>query len=141
MNGLKFSRHANMRIDGAGRSPFSPGYHASGLLLHTTSLPSKNGIGDVGPPALAWIDQLRQAGQRWWQALPLGPTGYGNSPYQPLPSFAGHEPIVNAEWLTDDLLSPAAFDWLRNLTKETNRCAVHSAGAGSPALQETEVTR
>ena len=52
---------------------FPPEYRASGLLLHVTSLPSPYGIGDVGPAAMAWIDQLRDAGQSWWQALPLGP--------------------------------------------------------------------
>jgi len=83
-------------------SVFPPGYRASGLLLHATSLPSKYGIGDVGPAALAWIDALRSAGQSWWQSLPLGPTGYGNSPYQPLSSFAGNELLVSPEWLIED---------------------------------------
>ncbi len=59
--------------------PFPPDYRASGVLLHVTSLPSPYGIGDLGPAARAWIEQLRDAGQRWWQALPLGPTGCGNS--------------------------------------------------------------
>jgi 4-alpha-glucanotransferase len=72
-------------------SPFPPAYRGSGLLLHITSLPSPYGIGDVGPAALSWIDRLEQAGQSWWQVLPLGPTGCGNSPYQPLSSFAGNE--------------------------------------------------
>ena len=62
--------------------PFPPGYRASGLLLHVTSLPSPYGIGEVGPAAVAWVDRLHAAGQHWWQALPLGPTGYANSPYQ-----------------------------------------------------------
>jgi len=62
--------------------PFPSSYRASGLLLHVTSLPTRYGIGDLGPAAIAWIDQLCDAGQNWWQALPLGPTGYGNSPYQ-----------------------------------------------------------
>jgi 4-alpha-glucanotransferase len=83
-------------------SVFPPEYRASGLLLHVTSLPSAYGIGDVGPGALAWIDRLREAGQSWWQALPLGPTGYGNSPYQPLSSFAGNELLVSPEWLMQD---------------------------------------
>ena len=82
--------------------PFPPDYRASGLLLHVTSLPSRYGIGDVGPAALAWIDRLRGAGQSWWQALPLGPTGYGNSPYQPLSSFAGNELLVSPDWLVED---------------------------------------
>jgi 4-alpha-glucanotransferase len=70
--------------------PFPQGYRASGVLLHATSLPTPYGIGDVGPAAHRWIDRLRDAGQTWWQALPLGPTGYGNSPYQSLSSFAGN---------------------------------------------------
>ena len=68
--------------------PFPADYRASGLLLHVTSLPSRYGIGDFGPDALSWIDRLAAAGQSWWQSLPLGPTGYGNSPYQPLSSLA-----------------------------------------------------
>src|SRR4029077_2639994 len=84
------------------QAPFPPGYRASGLLLHITSLPSRYGIGDVGPAAIAWIDQLRGSGQSWWQALPLGPTGYGNSPYQPLSSFAGNELLVSPDWLIED---------------------------------------
>ena len=55
--------------------PFPPEYRASGVLLHVTSLPSPYGIGDLGPAALAWIDRLHEAGQSWWQALPLGPDG------------------------------------------------------------------
>ena len=70
--------------------PFGLDYRASGVLLHVTSLPSPHGIGDLGPAAFAWVDRLHDAGQSWWQALPLGPTGYGNSPYQTLSSFAGN---------------------------------------------------
>ena len=82
--------------------PFPPDYRASGLLLHITSLPSAYGIGDVGPSAFAWLDRLQEAGQSWWQALPLGPTGYGNSPYQSLSSFAGNELLISPESLTED---------------------------------------
>jgi 4-alpha-glucanotransferase len=82
--------------------PFPSSYRASGLLLHVTSLPSPYGIGDVGPAAIAWIDQLYQAGQSWWQALPLGPTGYGNSPYQALSSFAGNGLLISPDWLIED---------------------------------------
>ena len=87
--------------------PFPPEYRASGLLLHVSSLPSPYGIGDVGPAALQWIDQLHEAGQRWWQALPLGPTGYGNSPYQSLSSFAGNELLISPDWLIEDGLLTA----------------------------------
>ncbi len=82
--------------------PFPPNYRGSGLLLHVTSLPSPYGIGDVGPSALAWIDRLCEAGQSWWQALPLGPTGYGNSPYQSLSSFAGNGLLISPDSLIED---------------------------------------
>jgi 4-alpha-glucanotransferase len=87
--------------------PFPPEYRASGLLLHVSSLPSPYGIGDVGPAALQWIDQLHEAGQSWWQALPLGPTGYGNSPYQSLSSFAGNGLLISPDWLIGDGLLTA----------------------------------
>ena len=94
--------------DGRKLPPFPSSYRASGLLLHVTSLPSPYGIGDVGPAAIAWIDRLSEAGQSWWQALPLGPTGYGNSPYQSLSSFAGNGLLISPEWLIEDgLLSPS----------------------------------
>ena len=82
--------------------PFPADYRASGILLHVTSLPSPYGIGDVGPSAIAWIDRLHQAGQTYWQALPLGPTGYGDSPYQALSSFAGNALLISPEWLIED---------------------------------------
>src|ERR1051326_5773217 len=84
--------------------PFALEYRASGLLLHVTSLPSPYGIGDVGPAAISWIDRLAEAGQGWWQALPLGPTGYGNSPYQSLSSFAGNGLLISPDWLIEDEL-------------------------------------
>src|SRR5574342_299095 len=87
---------------------FPPEYRASGLLLHVTSLPSPYGVGDVGPAALKWIDQLHEAGQTWWQALPLGPTGYGNSPYQSLSSFAGNGLLISPDWLIEDGLLRAS---------------------------------
>jgi 4-alpha-glucanotransferase len=89
-------------------SPFPLGYRGSGVLLHVTSLPSPYGIGDVGPTALAWIDRLHEAGQSWWQALPLGPTGYGNSPYQPLSSFAGNGLLISPDDLIADGLLRAS---------------------------------
>jgi 4-alpha-glucanotransferase len=88
--------------------PFPPDYRASGVLLHVASLPSPYGIGDVGPAALAWVDRLREAGQSWWQALPLGPTGYGNSPYQSLSSFAGNELLISPDLLIEDGLLRAS---------------------------------
>jgi len=88
--------------------PFPDGYRASGLLLHVTSLPSRYGIGDVGPAAVAWVDRLHEANQGWWQALPLGPTGYGDSPYQSLSSFAGNALLISPDWLVEDGLLPAS---------------------------------
>jgi 4-alpha-glucanotransferase len=91
-----------MSHDSPSLPPFPPEYRASGLLLHVTSLPSPYGIGDVGPAAVTWINRLAEAGQSWWQALPLGPTGYGNSPYQPLSSFAGNGLLISPDWLIED---------------------------------------
>jgi len=88
--------------------PFPADYRASGVLLHVTSLPSPYGIGDVGPSAIAWIDRLHEAGQSWWQALPLGPTGYGDSPYQALSSFAGNALVISPDWLIEDELIAAS---------------------------------
>ena len=82
--------------------PFGSDCRTSGVLLHVTSLPSLYGIGDLGPAAFAWVDRLRQAGQSWWQALPLGPTGYGNSPYQCLSSFAGNGLLISPELLVEE---------------------------------------
>jgi 4-alpha-glucanotransferase len=83
-------------------APFSTDYRAAGVLLHITSLPSHYGIGDLGPAAFAWIDRLCDAGQGWWQALPLGPTGYANSPYQALSSFAGNWLLISPDGLIED---------------------------------------
>ena len=97
-----------MSFNTSGLPPFPAEYRASGLLLHVTSLPSPYGIGDLGPPAVAWIDRLAEAGQSWWQMLPLGPTGYGNSPYQSLSSFAVNTALVSPDWLIEDELVRAS---------------------------------
>jgi 4-alpha-glucanotransferase len=86
----------------AGARLFPPEYRSSGLLLHVTSLPSPYGIGDLGLSAFSWVDRLHDAGQAWWQALPLGPTGYGNSPYQSLSSFAGNGLLISPDQLISD---------------------------------------
>lgn len=78
---------------------------ASGILLHPTSLPGPYGIGDLGSEAHRFVEFLAQSGQRVWQMLPLGPTGYGNSPYQTFSAFAGNplllsfEPLLKEGWL------------------------------------------
>lgn len=79
---------------------------SAGVLLHPTSLPGPYGIGDLGLHAYAWIDALAQAGQRWWQMLPLGPTGYGDSPYQCFSAFAGNINLISPDWLkTEGLIT------------------------------------
>jgi 4-alpha-glucanotransferase len=71
----------------------------SGILLHPTSLPGPHGVGDLGPSAHRFLGWLESAGQRLWQVLPLGPTGYGDSPYQALSSRAGNPLLVSLEAL------------------------------------------
>src|SRR5713101_1201622 len=92
----------------AGLFPFAKGFRTSGVLMHVTSLPSPYGIGDLGQGAADWVDRLHEAGQSWWQTLPLGPTGYGNSPYQALSSFAGNGLLISPDLLIEDgLLQPS----------------------------------
>ncbi len=75
---------------------------AGGILLHPTSLPGEYGIGDFGSQAYAFVDQLAQAGQSHWQILPLGPTGYGDSPYQCFSAFAGNTLLISPDKLVSD---------------------------------------
>lgn len=83
----------------------------SGILLHPTSLPTPYGIGDLGPSAYRFIDFLERSGQTLWQMLPLGPTGYGNSPYQTLSAFGGNPMLISPELLVeDDLLYPKEIE-------------------------------
>ena len=80
---------------------------SSGVLLHPTSLPGRYGIGDLGPSAFQFIDWLADAGCKLWQILPLGPTGYGDSPYQCFSAFAGNPYLISPDFLLrDDLLHP-----------------------------------
>ena len=78
---------------------------AAGILLHPTSLPSRGGIGDFGPAAYRFVDFLASARQGVWQVLPLGPLGYGNSPYSATSAFAGNPLLVSLERLAD-------FGWI-----------------------------
>jgi 4-alpha-glucanotransferase len=75
---------------------------ASGILLHPTSLPGRFGIGDLGKEAYRFADFLADTGQHLWQMLPLGPTGYDNSPYQSLSVFAGNPLLISPERLLED---------------------------------------
>lgn len=88
---------------------------ASGILLHITSLPSPFGIGTLGTEAYHFIDFLHQAGQRYWQILPIGPTSYGDSPYQSYSTFAGNPYLIDLTLLTGEGLLPeeefASLNW------------------------------
>lgn len=84
---------------------------ASGVLLHPTSLPSNYGIGDLGENAYRFVDFLERAKQIYWQVLPLGPTGYGDSPYQCFSAFAGNTNMIAPELLVaEGFLSQEEID-------------------------------
>lgn len=74
----------------------------SGILLHITSLPGPEGTGTLGREAFRFVDILAQTGQKLWQILPLGPTGYGNSPYQCYSAFAGNPLLIDMNRLVED---------------------------------------
>ena len=74
----------------------------SGILMHISSLPSQGGIGSLGPEAYAFADFLQASGMRIWQVLPVGPTGYGESPYQASSVFAGNPLLISCDRLRDD---------------------------------------
>src|SRR5271165_820660 len=78
-----------------------PFARASGILLHPTSLPSRGAIGDFGPAAYAFADFLTAARQGVWQVLPLGPLGFGHSPYSSPSAFAGNPLLISLERLAD----------------------------------------
>jgi 4-alpha-glucanotransferase len=83
----------------------------SGILLHPTSLPGRYGIGSMNQAAYDWVDFLYRTRQSLWQVLPLGPTGYGDSPYQSFSSFAGNPYLISLEELVDDgLLERSVLD-------------------------------
>ncbi len=92
---------------------------ASGILLHITSLPSRYGVGDLGPAAYRFVDFLADAGQSYWQVLPLNPTDIvcGNSPYSSISAFAGNTLLISPELLVhqglleeDDLANAPEFE-------------------------------
>lgn len=105
----------------------------SGILLHPTSLPGGFGIGDLGPEAISFVDFLSEARQTYWQILPLGPTGYGDSPYSSFSAFAGNTLLISPEkllkdgWLSADQIASrpnfptdkvdygAVYDWKQKL--------------------------
>ncbi len=80
---------------------------SSGIILHPTSLPGPDGIGDLGPEAYHWVNFLKKSGFGLWQLLPLGPTGYGDSPYQSFSAFAGNPYLISPALLLEDGLLTA----------------------------------
>ena len=88
---------------------------SSGILMPISSLPSPHGIGTLGAEARKFVDFLADAGQSWWQILPVGPTSYGDSPYQSFSAYAGNPYLIDLDLLCEDgLLTPAevnAVSW------------------------------
>ena len=85
---------------------------ASGILLPVASLPSRYGIGCFSKEAYEFVDILKEAGQKLWQILPLGQTGYGDSPYQSFSTFAGNPYFIDLETLIEDELLVLVGDCL-----------------------------
>lgn len=120
---------------------------ASGILLHPTALPGPHGIGDLGSHAREFIDFLQDCGQKVWQLLPLGPTGYGDSPYSSFSAFAGNPLLVSLEALVanGDLLDseiatpafPADFvDYGAVRSFKSSRLQLASLGFATRAAEE-----
>ncbi|MBR1952575.1 MAG: 4-alpha-glucanotransferase, partial [Lentisphaeria bacterium] len=81
---------------------------AGGILMHITSLPGPYGVGTMGKAAYQFVDFLEKAGQRYWQVLPLTPTGYGDSPYQSCSAFAGNPYLIDLDMLVQEGLLETA---------------------------------
>lgn len=123
----------------------------SGVLLHPTSLPGRYGIGDLGQEARRFIDYLQQAGQSLWQVLPLGPVGYGESPYSSYSSFAGNPMLISPDalrdkgWLTVDQMTnqpdfpvhsvdfPAVRAWKEPLLNQAAKNFLRKGASGEKA--------
>lgn len=91
-----------------------------GILLHPTSLPGPNGIGEIGDAAFRFVDWLARAGIQYWQVMPLGPTGFGDSPYASSSAFAGNPLLISLDWLAGDgLLNEAELAEIRSLPHHT----------------------
>lgn len=111
-----------------------PFERASGILLHPTSLPSRGGIGDLGPAAYEFLDFLAAAQQHLWQVLPLGPLGYGNSPYSATSAFAGNPLLISLERL-------AERGWLAPERLEVLPSAVARVDYDQVSVQKFELLR
>ena len=88
----------------------------SGILMHISSLPSKYGIGTLGKEAYTFADFLKESGQKYWQILPLGHTGFGDSPYQSFSSYAGNPYFIDLETLEEEGL--LTIEDLKSLDEE-----------------------
>src|SRR5277367_6107738 len=106
---------------------------AAGILLHPTSLPSRGGIGDFGPAAYQFVDFLASARQGLWQVLPLGPLGYGNSPYSSTSAFAGNPLLISLERLVE-------HGWIDREKLDTSKVnGADSESAGSAPVEYEQV--
>ncbi len=103
----------------------------SGILLHITSLPGPYGIGTLGREAEKFITFLKRSGQAWWQILPLGPTGFGNSPYQAYSTFAGNPNLIDL----DDLVAQGL---LKAKELEKLECGRNPARIDFPKLEQAK---
>ncbi|HEY3170972.1 MAG TPA: 4-alpha-glucanotransferase [Thermoanaerobaculia bacterium] len=125
---------------------------AAGLLLHPTSLPGPFGVGDLGPAAERFLDWASSARQTIWQVLPLGPTGFGASPYGALSAFAGNPLLLSPERLVEDGLLPASaledvpdfpaerveWDAARDWKERLLRCAWSRSGKSAALTAELD---
>ena len=125
---------------------------SSGILLHPTSLPGPFGIGDLGPAAYEFADFLEDAGQSIWQMLPLGPTGYGDSPYQCFSAFAGNPALISLARLADEGLvdsrdlgdlpqfagEQVEYERVNRFKQATLRRAFEEFQRGAPARRKQE---
>ena len=94
---------------------------SSGVLLHITSLPANEGIGTLGKPAFEFVNWLKAAGQKYWQVLPVGPTSFGDSPYQSFSAFAGNPYFIDLDYLVEEgLLDKEELD---------NTCLLYTSDA------------
>ena len=94
----------------------------SGVLMHITSLPGPYGVGTMGKQAFAFVDFLQEAGQQYWQILPLTPTGYGDSPYQSCSAYAGNHYLIDLPLLVEEgLLEYHEIDGIGTIDEVGNR--------------------
>ena len=108
---------------------------AAGILMPITSLPSEYGIGCFSKSAYDFVDWLKEAGQSYWQILPLGSTGYGDSPYQSFSTFAGNPYFIDLELLCDEglLKKEDVSIWRRPLL--SNRLPLQTTGQANKVQQ------